>query len=96
MSKNTSMPLAETISTALRRQEARKRHTLNLYSAKRPDSALFGPPFVALSHQVALQALMDIDPCANLYCLGSFCFLDGKLTKLVHPTLITERLSNVS
>ena len=88
--------LSAALASAVKRKEAREAATLRIYTLYRRRKA-YSPPFVAFNDSVALGALKDISKQVkelshtDLYCVGTFCTLDGKLTKLAKPVLVLDK-----
>lgn len=89
------MRVASALHAAVKRKEEREAATVRIYSLYRRRKG-YSCPFVAFNDGVALGALKDIAHTVkelhhtDLYCLGTFCCLDGKLTKFPNPVLVLE------
>ena len=101
MKKNTNNELADKLGKAVKRIEERKANTFSLYSVRFPRSkerpVCYYGPFMAPSDEVALQSLCEMSKSEpvfqrkNLYCVGSYCSLDGKL-KGCSPRLVLGKV----
>ena len=76
---------------ALRRKELES--TVSLYVLKEPDVDKYSLPFPAVNDKVALQAQKELSPSFNLYKVGSFCFLTGKISSCNHVLVLDNKVN---
>lgn len=87
--------VASELRKAVKRKEEREVATVRLYTLSRRRKG-FSPIFCAWNDKVALDALKDISRTVkelshtDVYCVGSFCTIDGKLTKFAKPVLVLD------
>lgn len=103
MRKDTSKEVAAKVRKAVKRIEERKFNTLGLYSVRFPRAknrpVCYYGPFLAPNDEVALQSLCEMSKSEpifqrkNLYCVGTYCSLDGKL-KGITPRLVLGKVEN--
>lgn len=84
----TDKQLAVEMQKTMDRRKLRKEYTFGVYSLEcggKGREKWFGPPFIGRSDEEALGALIEMSKShpelqkRMLYCLGSFCAVDGKI-----------------
>lgn len=103
MRKDTSKEVAAKVRKAVERIDERKANTHGLYAVRFPRSkgrpVCYYGPFLSPNDEVALQSLCEMSKSEpifqrkNLYCVGSYCSLDGKVRGTI-PRLVLGKVEN--
>lgn len=96
----TDKQLAAEMKRTQDKRALRKSYTCGLYciDCDTAHGKMFAPPFLAINDDVALDSLFELAKThpelqrRNLYCLGTYCSVDGKILA-VKPRQVVRKES---
>lgn len=94
---------AKDIKSAIAKRDFIKAHTFYIYSIHQPRSKdwKWTPPFMAPNDESARNALVEMSKTnpeicrKNVYCIASWCSIDGKLVKFNNPRCLCGNFEKV-
>ena len=101
----TSKQLAADMRKSLDKRAQKNRFTFGLYSLETAapvgKDMWYAPPFLAVDDETALNALVEMSKShpeichRNVYRVGTFCAVDGKVVSCRPQVVVKQEVSNV-
>lgn len=98
----TDKKLASEMQKTLNRRNLRKSYTCGMYclDVDTAHGKMFAPPFLAINDDIALDSLFELANThpelqgRNLFCIGTYCSVDGKIVPCKPRHIIRKEKTN--